>query len=92
MFTAHGFDAVKVADIAAEVGMAPSTLYRHFPTKESIVLWDEHDDDREAIVGTLRGVTEGFDRIVALADTGDAAIRGQVLALAAYAGVWATRP
>lgn len=55
MFTAHGFDAVKVADIAAEVGMAPSTLYRHFPTKESIVVWDEHaEDDGTAIEDALR--------------------------------------
>lgn len=44
MFVADGFDAVKVVDIAAEVGLAPSTLYRYFPTKEAIVLWDEHGD------------------------------------------------
>ncbi|MEM9611645.1 MAG: TetR family transcriptional regulator [Actinomycetota bacterium] len=44
MFTADGFDEVKVIDIAAAVGMAPSTLYRYFPTKEAIVLWDEHAD------------------------------------------------
>lgn len=29
--------------MAAEVGMAPSTLYRHFRIKEDIVMWDEHD-------------------------------------------------
>ena len=45
MFVEHGFDEVKVTDIAAEVDIAPSTLYRHFPTKESIVVWDEHDDE-----------------------------------------------
>ncbi|MEM7273747.1 MAG: TetR family transcriptional regulator [Actinomycetota bacterium] len=44
MFVAEGFDEVKVIDIAAAVGMAPSTLYRYFPTKEAIVLWDEHTD------------------------------------------------
>ncbi len=43
LFVEHGFDEVTVADIATEVGMAPSTIYRHFATKEAIVLWDEHD-------------------------------------------------
>ena len=43
MFIADGFDAVTVADIAGEVGIAASTIYRHFSTKEAIVLWDEHD-------------------------------------------------
>lgn len=43
MFIADGFGAVTVEEIAAEVGMAASTIYRHFDTKESIVLWDEHD-------------------------------------------------
>lgn len=43
MFIERGFDNVTVGEIAAEVGMAASTLYRHFPTKEHIVIWDEHD-------------------------------------------------
>lgn len=43
MFIKRGFDDVTVGEIAAEVGMAPSTLYRHFRTKEDIVMWDEHD-------------------------------------------------
>lgn len=43
LFMASGFDAVTVGEIAAEVGMAASTLYRHFVTKEAIILWDEHD-------------------------------------------------
>jgi AcrR family transcriptional regulator len=43
MFVERGFDAVTVGEIATEVGMAPSTLYRHFRTKEDIVIWDEHD-------------------------------------------------
>ena len=47
LFVERGFDDVKVTDIADAVGMAPSTLYRHFPTKESIVLWDEHEDEYE---------------------------------------------
>ena len=42
LFEERGFDEVTVSEIAEDVGMAPSTLYRHFATKEAIVLWDEH--------------------------------------------------
>ncbi|MEM7286566.1 MAG: helix-turn-helix domain-containing protein [Actinomycetota bacterium] len=52
MFEARGFDDVTVAEIAADVGIAASTIYRHFETKEAIVLWDEHDD----------GIDEGLAR------------------------------
>lgn len=45
LFVKHGFDQVKVVDIASTAGMAPSTLYRYFPTKEAIVLWDEYADE-----------------------------------------------
>ena len=43
LFTEQGFDQVTVEDIADQVGMAASTIYRHFATKERIVLWDEHE-------------------------------------------------
>ncbi len=45
LFVERGFDAITVNEIAAKVGMAASTLYRHFDTKEDIVVWDEHDID-----------------------------------------------
>lgn len=55
MFVSEGFEDVKVIDIAAAVGMAPSTLYRYFPTKEAIVVWDEHaEGDGRAIEQALR--------------------------------------
>jgi len=44
LFLSRGFDCVPVEDIAAVVGVAGSTIYRHFKTKEGIVLWDEHDE------------------------------------------------
>jgi AcrR family transcriptional regulator len=43
LFTERGFDNVTVGEIATEVGMAASTLYRHFTTKEDIVIWDENN-------------------------------------------------
>ncbi len=48
LFIEHGFDEVTVGQIADEVGMAASTLYRHFDTKEAIILWDEHDREIDA--------------------------------------------
>ncbi|MEM8903514.1 MAG: helix-turn-helix domain-containing protein [Actinomycetota bacterium] len=50
LFAAEGFDAVTVRDVCAAVGMAPSTLYRHFPSKEAIVVWDEHAEDDGAAI------------------------------------------
>lgn len=44
LFLSRGFDSVLVEDIAGAVGVAGSTIYRHFKTKEGIVLWDEHDE------------------------------------------------
>lgn len=43
MFIERGFDEVTVGEIADGVGMAASTIYRHFCTKEAIVIWDEHE-------------------------------------------------
>ena len=43
LFEKRGFTSVTVEEIAASVGTAASTIYRHFGTKEALVLWDEHD-------------------------------------------------
>ncbi|MGB3185838.1 MAG: helix-turn-helix domain-containing protein [Ornithinimicrobium sp.] len=43
LFRERGFAAITVEEIAAEAGMAASTVFRHFGTKEAVVIWDEHD-------------------------------------------------
>ncbi|MCB9759087.1 MAG: TetR family transcriptional regulator [Alphaproteobacteria bacterium] len=43
LFEARGLDAVTVEEIAARCEVSPPTLYRHFGTKEQLVLWDEYD-------------------------------------------------
>ncbi|CAG6398988.1 TetR/AcrR family transcriptional regulator [Streptomyces cocklensis] len=38
LFTGRGYDAVTVADVAEAAGVSAMTVYRHFPTKEDLVL------------------------------------------------------
>jgi AcrR family transcriptional regulator len=43
LVAAQGYDATTVAEIAEAAEIAESTLFRYFPTKESIFLYDELD-------------------------------------------------
>ncbi len=64
LFESDGFDAVTVNDIASAAGIAASTVYRHFETKEAIVLWDEHDAEIDrAIEAQLRADRPPLDAI-----------------------------
>jgi AcrR family transcriptional regulator len=38
LFRRHGFDAVTVEDVCARAGVGPATFYRHFGTKEEVVV------------------------------------------------------
>jgi AcrR family transcriptional regulator len=42
LFIERGYDATTVADVAEAAGVSPMTVYRHFPTKEDLVLVDQH--------------------------------------------------
>ena len=44
LFGKYGFASTTVEDIAREAGVGPATIYRHFETKERIILWDEYDE------------------------------------------------
>jgi AcrR family transcriptional regulator len=43
LFTERGYDATTVADVAEAAGVSAMTVYRHFPTKEDLVLVDQRD-------------------------------------------------
>ncbi|MFF6808657.1 helix-turn-helix domain-containing protein [Streptomyces sp. NPDC012403] len=42
LFTERGYDATTVTDVAEAAGVSPMTVYRHFPTKEDLVLVDRN--------------------------------------------------
>ncbi|WP_275041826.1 MULTISPECIES: TetR/AcrR family transcriptional regulator [Nocardiopsis] len=50
MFLEQGYDKTTVAQIAAEAGVSHMTFFRHFPTKEDVVLRDEYDPMLERLV------------------------------------------
>jgi AcrR family transcriptional regulator len=43
LFDREGFDAVTVERIADDAEVSASSIYRHFGTKEALVIWDEYD-------------------------------------------------
>jgi AcrR family transcriptional regulator len=49
MFMEHGFDQVRVAEVAETCGVSEKTVFNYFPTKESLVL-----DRLETTVSSLR--------------------------------------
>lgn len=76
MFEANGYDQTRVEEIADTTGVSASTIYRHFGTKERLVLWDERDSLIDAELGRRLGKqppVEAFRDavIVALADRED---------------------
>ena len=53
MFAERGYDHVRVADVAAAVGVSEKTVYNYFPTKESLV-FDREEEITADLVGALR--------------------------------------
>lgn len=43
LFSERGYDATPVTEVAEAAGVSPMTVYRHFPTKEDLVLVDQQD-------------------------------------------------
>lgn len=43
LFTERGFDTTTVADIAARAGVTEMTFYRHFGTKDAVLVDDPYD-------------------------------------------------
>ncbi len=60
LFEELGFEAVTVEQVAAAAAVSPSTVYRHFKTKERLVLWDEIDDRLDAALTRRLGKGPAF--------------------------------
>ena len=52
LFREQGYDATTIEQIAEAAEVSESTLFRYFPTKEDLVLWDEFDP---MIIEAFRG-------------------------------------
>jgi AcrR family transcriptional regulator len=54
LFCERGFDRVRVAEIAAEVGVSEKTVFNYFPTKESLVF----DQEEDLVAGVREALTD----------------------------------
>ena len=71
LFAVVGYDAATTAAIARRAGVSEMTLFRHFPTKASLIVEDPYDPviaqavrgrprDEPALVATVRGVRDAW--------------------------------
>ena len=63
LFTDRGYDATTVNDVAAAAGVSAMTVYRHFPTKEDLVLYDDFDHLAAATISELPATGSLAERI-----------------------------
>lgn len=63
LFSDRGYDATTVNDVADAAGVSPMTVYRNFPTKEDLVLYDDFDQLTAATLPTLPTTGSLTDRI-----------------------------
>lgn len=79
LFEANDYETVSVEAIAAAAGVSAPTIYRHFGTKERIILWDDYDPGMFAAIAEearrlppLRAVEAGLVAAVDRIYEGDA--------------------
>jgi len=65
LFATRGFDAVTVAEVAAEAGVSQKTVFNYFPTKEDL-FYDEVPAREAALVEAVRSRGPGVSIIEAL--------------------------
>ena len=95
LFLRDGYDATTVAAIAGAAGVSHMTFFRHFPTKESVVLDDPYDPiiaervaAQPATLPALERVRRGF--ALAWADVPepmDAEVRARIRLVAGHPGL-----
>ena len=76
LFLAKGYEATSVGKIAAAAGVSHMTFFRHFPTKEDVVLADDYDPligelvaarptDEPDVAKVRHALTDGLRRVCA---------------------------
>ncbi len=85
MFLAHGFDEVKVIDIARQCAVSEKTVYNYFPTKESLLL-DREDAMAAAIRHALGPVASTHDPVDAMLAVLEADLDSITGSVAGYGG------
>ncbi|WP_234402073.1 TetR/AcrR family transcriptional regulator [Thermobifida halotolerans] len=63
LFLEQGYEGTTVARIAEEAGVSHMTFFRHFPTKEDVVLQDEYDPMLEELVRAQPADAPPLDRV-----------------------------
>ncbi len=63
LFVERGYDATTVNDVAEAAGVSAMTVYRHFATKEDLVLYDDFDQLAAATIAELPATEPLADRI-----------------------------
>jgi AcrR family transcriptional regulator len=74
LFEEHGYEETSVADIAAAAGVTQMTFFRHFPTKDRVLLDDPYDPalaravaerpvDEPPLLRTARGLRTAWQAI-----------------------------
>lgn len=97
VFAEKGFDGASIRRIAKEAGMAPSSLYNHFPSKEKILeevhgrfqsqtvspVMEKYTIDRESLLRL--GLPAFLEKLVSLGEeietTGTGELLGKIIAL-----------
>jgi AcrR family transcriptional regulator len=77
MFMERGFDAVRVAEVAAACGVSEKTVFNYFPTKESLIL--------DRLEGTMAALRAGLaDRDAAPVDAVLRILDGELTAMTSW--------
>lgn len=85
LFLEHGYEQVGIRDIAEAADVSTTTLFKHFPSKESLV-FDEDEGREAALVATVTDRPAGQPLLDALETyiTGEAVARGDHPAMPAF--------
>jgi AcrR family transcriptional regulator len=81
LFREQGYDATSVEEIAEAAEVSPSTVFRYFPTKPDLVIYDDLD---ERMIEAFRAQPPEFNALQALRASfrsGFGALAGQEMAL-----------